>query len=171
MRMFDRLRIGAATLTTLLIAGSPSAHAGLKVGDAFPDLASHKLEGKLPASLKGKVVLVDFWASWCGPCAQSFPALEELHKRYQDRGFVILAVSVDEKKADLEAFLKKRPVSFAVVRDAEHKLVAAVDVSAMPTSFLVDTKGKVRFRHTGYHGEQTKRQYADEIESLLKETP
>ncbi len=167
----DRPWICAPLLALLLAAGILPARAGLKAGDAFPDLAAQKLEGKLPEALKGKIVLVDFWASWCGPCAQSFPAMEELHKRYKERGFVILAVSVDEQAADLQAFLKKRPVSFAVVRDAEHKLVTAADVSAMPTSFLLDAKGKIRFVHTGYHGDATKKQYAEEIEALLKEKP
>lgn len=148
-----------------------TAQAGVKVGDSFPVLAEQKLEGALPDSLQGKVVLVDFWASWCGPCAASFPAMEDLYKRYKDRGFVIVAVSVDEKAGDMQVFLKKHAASFAIVRDAEHKLVSAVNAQAMPTSFLLDGTGKVRYVHSGYRGEETKKQYAAEIESLLKDTP
>jgi len=156
---------------SLLLTGAQFASAALKVGDAFPDLFAQKLEGKLPESLKGKVLFVDFWASWCAPCAQSFPAMEELQKTYAKRGLVIIAISVDEKDAAMQAFLKKHPASFAVVRDAAHKLVSAVDVSAMPTSFIVDADGKVRFLHNGFHGDETKKQYITEIESLLKDKP
>jgi thiol-disulfide isomerase/thioredoxin len=170
MPLINRSVIRTALLGMVLAAAACQAQAGLKVGDAFPDLAAQNLEGKLPATLKGKVVLVDFWASWCAPCAKSFPAMEELQKRYADR-VVILAVSVDEKLSDMQTFLKKHPASFTVVRDAEHKLVAAVNAEAMPTSFLVDAAGRVRFIHNGFHGEETRKQYLEEIESLLKGTP
>src|SRR5579862_4013190 len=96
---------------------------GVKAGDSFPDLSAFKLEGKLPDSTKGKVVMVDFWASWCEPCKQSFPAMEDLHKRYADRGLVIIAVNVDENRPDMEAFLKKNTATFVVVRDPSQKLV------------------------------------------------
>ena len=167
----ERMGRFAAALVGVLTLSLVVAQAGWKVGDVLPDLAAQKLEGKLPDSLKGKVVLVDFWASWCVPCAESFPALEELHQRYKDRGLVILAVSTDEERAKMEKFLKKHPVTFAVVRDAGQKLVAQADVSTMPTSFLVDAEGKVRFIHAGFHGEKTRKQYAEEIESLLKTKP
>lgn len=144
--------------------------APLKIGDAFPDFTKCKLEGSLPASLKGKVVLVDFWASWCGPCKKSFPALDELHRLYGKKGLVVLAVNVDEKPAEMENFLKKTPAGFTVVRDLEQKLVAQLGVAGMPTSFLLDATGRVRFLHKGYAGDETKKQYVREIEELLKET-
>ena len=152
----------------VLLAGIVStASAALKVGDTLPDLASFNLEGKLPDSLKGKVVIVDFWASWCLPCAKSFPVLDELQKKYGDR-LVILAVNVDEKKTNMDKFLEKHPVSFTVVRDAGQKLVAVAEPATMPTSFLLDGEGKVRFLHNGFHGEDTRKEYVTEIESLLK---
>jgi len=145
-----------------------SAHAGWKVGDPLPNLRAQQLEGELPDSVKGKVVLVDFWASWCGPCAESFPVMEELHKRYQDQGLVILAINTDEKRANMEKFLKKHSTSFIVVRDAAQKLVSQADAVTMPMSFLVDREGKVRFVHDGFRGNETKKKYITEIESLLK---
>jgi len=141
---------------------------GIKPGDAFPDLGGFKLEGKLPDSIKGKVVLVDFWASWCEPCKQSFPVMEELQKHYGERGFIIVAVNVDENRADMEAFLKKNTASFVVMRDAGQKLVDKAGIATMPSSFLIDREGKVRFTHTGFRGAETKKKYEEEIESLLK---
>jgi thiol-disulfide isomerase/thioredoxin len=153
---------------TLLLAGIFStANAALKVGDTLPDLANYKLEGKLPGSLKGKIVIVDFWASWCLPCAESFPVMDELQKKYGDR-LVIIAVNVDETAAKKDLFLKKHPVAFTIVRDAEQKVVADISPETMPTSFVVDGDGKVRFVHNGFHGAETRKQYVSEIESLLK---
>ena len=159
-------RLKKITLAALLAGILCHANAALKVGDTLPNLAEFRLEGKLPDNIKGKIVIVDFWASWCGPCAESFPVMDELQKKYAGR-VVIIAVSVDEKAVKMQTFLKKHPVSFTVVRDAEQKLVAAAGPETMPTSFIVDGAGKIHFLHNGFHGEQTRQQYIDEIESLL----
>ncbi|MCX6895533.1 MAG: TlpA disulfide reductase family protein [Verrucomicrobia bacterium] len=151
----------------LLAAGIFPAAAAVQVGDAFPDLATFSLEGKLPADCAGKIVIVDFWASWCKPCKMSFPALNELQARYAAQGVVIIAINEDEKRADMEAFLKKLPATFTVVRDAEQKLVRHIKVNTMPSSFVIDRTGKVRFAHSGFHGDDTKQTYITEIESLL----
>jgi thiol-disulfide isomerase/thioredoxin len=153
----------------VLIGLARSAQAGsIKPADVFPDLSAFKLEGKLPDSTKGKVVMVDFWASWCEPCKQSFPVMEDLHKRYADKGLVIIAVNVDENRPEMEAFLKKNTATFTVVRDANQKLVAKAGIATMPSSFLIDREGKVKFAHTGFRGAETKKKYEEEIESLLK---
>ncbi len=141
----------------------------LKVGQVFPELTTFKLEGKLPDNLRGKVVLVDFWASWCGPCKLSFPVMEDLHQRYHERDLVVIAVNVDEGAADMQSFLKKHSTGFAVVRDASQKLVARAAITTMPTSFLLDRAGKVRFVHHGFLGDKTKKEYEQEVELLLKE--
>ncbi len=157
-----------AALTVLMpLVFAPPAKAEVKTGDAFPDLTTFKLEGKLPESLKGKVVLVDFWASWCEPCKASFPAMEELQKKYADKGFVIIAINVDEERKEMEEFLKKNKATFTLVRDAAQKLVDKAGVATMPTSFLIDGEGKVRFVHAGYQGDVTKKEYERRIESLL----
>jgi len=144
-----------------------AAVAGIKVGDTFPALAGFKLEGKLPDTLKDKVVMIDFWASWCDPCKESFPAMEELHKTYGPKGLVIVAINVDENRPDMEEFLKKNAGTFAIVRDAAQKLVDKAGIATMPTSFLIDREGKVRFVHAGFRGDETKKKYKQEIESLL----
>jgi thiol-disulfide isomerase/thioredoxin len=156
------------TLATLLAGTVFTTSAALKVGDAFPDLATFKLEGKLPDALKGKIVIVDFWASWCGPCKESFPAMNELQKQYGDKGLIIVAINEDEEQSDMQGFLKANTATFDVVRDAKQKLVALAGIQTMPSSFLLDETGTVRFVHSGFHGAETRKQYVEEIESLLK---
>ena len=134
----------------------------------FQDTAGSREPPPLPDALKGKVVMIDFWASWCEPCKQSFPAMEDLHHRFSDKGLVIVAINVDENRTDMEDFLKKNAATFAVVRDAGQKLVAHAGIATMPSSFLIDRDGKVRFVHTGYRGTETKKKYEEEIQSLLK---
>ena len=160
--------LAAALLAGLLTANV--AAGAIKVGDTFPDLASFKIEGKLPESLKDKVVMIDFWASWCDPCKESFPAMEDLQKPLGPKGLVIIAINVDEDRKEMEDFLKKNApsASFTLVRDATQKLVEKAGVATMPGSFLLDREGKVRFIHTGYRGNETKKKYEQEIESLLK---
>ena len=159
-------------LAAVALAGlfATSAAAAIKVGDAFPDLASFKVEGKLPESLKDKVVLIDFWASWCDPCKESFPVMDDLQKRYGPKGLVIIAVNVDEDRQEMEDFLKKHAPSpsFTLVRDATQKLVEKAGIATMPGSFLLDRQGKVRFVHNGYRGPETKKKYEQEIESLVR---
>ncbi|MBI3853015.1 MAG: TlpA family protein disulfide reductase [Verrucomicrobia bacterium] len=140
---------------------------GIKVGDAFPDLGSFSLEGKMPETTKGKVVLVDFWASWCGPCKESFPVMEELQKQYGPKGLIILAVNLDDDAAAMQDFLKSHPVSFTVVRDAKKKMVSTVNIASMPSSFVLGPDGKVAAIHKGFYGKETSKQYAKEIEGLL----
>jgi thiol-disulfide isomerase/thioredoxin len=150
-----------------ILAAAP-ARAEIKAGDAFPALAAAGLSGAVPAT-EGRVVLVDFWASWCAPCKASFPALAKLHADYAPRGLVIVAVGVDEKPADFAAFVRKWTPPFAVVHDREQQLVRAVKVPAMPTSYLLGRDGRVRFVHQGYHGETTDRELRAHLDQLLAE--
>ncbi|MDB5354255.1 MAG: Redoxin domain protein [Phycisphaerales bacterium] len=156
-------------IALLVFILAPWCPAAFKPGDPLPALDSYKLEGKLPDTLKGRVILLDFWASWCRPCKESFPAMQELHKQYAGRGLTIIAVNVDEKREDMDRFLKAANVSFTVVRDPGQKLVAAADVPAMPTSFLIDRSGKIRSVHKGFVRDETMKQYQEQIQLLLKE--
>ena len=162
--------IPRAVLAALLLMMLPVvAFADFKEAENLPELASFQLEGKLPDELQGRVILLDFWASWCAPCKSSFPAMEALTKDYAGQGLTIIAISVDEKRENMQQFLKSAKVSFTVVRDAQHKLVAAADIRSMPTSFLIDRCGKIRFVHAGFDRDKTAREYVKEIEQLLKE--
>lgn len=152
-----------AALGLSLLAGATAARAAdtLAAGQPFPALQDFALEGTLPDLAGAKIVIVDFWASWCAPCKASFPVYDQLQKEYGARGVRVVAVNVDQNGRQMDAFLKKQPVSFAVVRDAQARLVAQVRVPTMPTSFVIDAKGVVRFVHTGFHGEETRKLYVE----------
>lgn len=149
------MKLNRRQLLQSLLAALPgtalfSAESRWAEGSPLPSLASYGLEGSIP-SFKGKVLLIDFWASWCTPCKASFPTLNHLHETLSSRGLVVLGVNVDEKAADRDRFLKSTPASFPVVRDAGQKLVAAANVKTMPTSFIVDRAGIIRHVHSGFH--------------------
>ena len=157
----------AAVGCGLSVAAPLAWAAGLQPGDTLPDLKSLQLEGNLP-DLSGKVVHLDFWASWCVPCRQSFPVLENLHKTYGSKGYVLIGVSMDEKQADMERFLKKNPVTFATVRDAQEKLAAKVRPPGMPTSYFFGADGRLDSVHPKFEGESTRKKYVEIVERLIK---
>jgi len=101
-------------------------------------------------SLRGKVVYIDFWASWCGPCRRSFPWLAELQKKYGDRGFTVVAVNLDKTRDAADEFLEKLPAPFTIAYDPDGKAAESFHVSAMPSSFLVGRDGAVIESHTGF---------------------
>lgn len=118
--------------------------------------------------LKGKVVMLNFWASWCGPCRQEMPLLDQMHKRYSALGFTLVGVNVDQNSKDAEDWLSKTPVSFPVLFDRESKVSKLYDVSAMPSTVFIDRQGNVRYLHRGYKaGDEG--EYLNQIRALLKE--
>ena len=131
------------------------AGAAVEAGDGAPDVVLPLLvdDGSASqslAALRGKVVYLEFWASWCGPCRVSFPQLEQLRAELGPRGFEVLAVNVDEVEADARRFLQQVPVSYPVVRDASGATPAAYGILGMPTGYLIDRDGLVRLVHQGY---------------------
>ena len=160
-RILAIIAFAAATILPVT-AGTP------KAGDPLPKIGGLIPEAKLPATA-GKVVLVDFWASWCAPCKASFPVLNQLQAKYAAKGLVIIGISVDEDAAKYKAFAEKKAAAFNLVHDSAHKAAAAFNVSTMPTSFVVDRKGIVRFVHTGFHGAKSEAEYIKQIEALLAE--
>jgi thiol-disulfide isomerase/thioredoxin len=156
-------------LLVLALSAPLVADAQVGTGDLFPELSSASLAGGNLPQTKGRVVLVDFWASWCPPCKASFPALARLHSEFAERGLVIVGVSVDEKQTAYDAFVKKMQPTFPVVRDPEQKLVREVKVPTMPTSYIIGRDGRVRVVHSGFHGEATEAELRRNIEQLLSE--
>lgn len=127
--------------------------AGVTVGQVAPAVSLPNLSVAGEASLeslRGKVVYVDFWASWCGPCRVSFPQLEQLRNELGPKGFEVLAINVDEVEADARQFLSEVPVSYLVVRDAEGITPQTFGILGMPTGYLIDRKGIVREIHQGF---------------------
>lgn len=109
--------------------------------------------GDAPIALdqyKGKVVVVDFWASWCVPCRRSFPWLDEMQSKYRAQGLVVIAVNMDAEPREAEAFLQEFPVSFRIVRDTDGSLARSFDVVAMPSSYVIDRNGNIVARHLGF---------------------
>ena len=144
-----------------------TSHAQLAEGAAFPNPKSFAVTGTVPP-IKGKVVLYDFWASWCGPCRQAFPAYEKLYKKYRSRGLVIVGIGTDKKPADSAKFLKGLSYSFPVVLDHTQKFVAKVRPKGMPTAYLVGKNGRVIHIHTGFRGTKTIKALEAQIETALK---
>jgi cytochrome c biogenesis protein CcmG, thiol:disulfide interchange protein DsbE len=115
-------------------------------------------------SLRGRVVYVDFWASWCEPCRRSFPWLNALRERYADRGLTIVAINLDKDRHAADAFLEKFPASFLVAYDPAGKTAEAYRVSAMPSSFLIGPTGTLLSSHAGFDSRKT-----GPIEALIQE--
>ena len=160
-----------ALACALALVLSPCALA-LEAGASAPDVASTRLEDPAQslslASLRGTVVYVDFWASWCVPCRLSMPALDALYRQNRARGFSVVGVNKDVAAADARRFLAKVPVTFTLVSDSQDALARAFDVKAMPSGYLVDRKGVVRKVHRGFTAE-TAEALAREVDALLKE--
>lgn len=145
-----RLAALLTVLATTLCLLSPPAHA-LEPGQAVPDvdLPGTSLAPKLSA-LQGKLVYVDFWASWCGPCRQSFPWMNEMQRKYAARGLQIVAINVDAKRKDADEFLQQTPAGFALAFDAKGESARRLQVKGMPTSMLIGADGKLLWVHQGF---------------------
>jgi len=156
---------GATVACTLAMTSMVGASASMAPTFTLPSRSGDTVS---LAQLKGKVVMLNFWASWCGPCRQEMPLLEQMHKRYSALGFTLVGVNVDANSKDAEEWLSNTPVSFPVLFDRESKVSAMYDVKAMPSTVFIDRKGNVRALHKGYKaGDEG--EYLNQIRALLKE--
>lgn len=163
------LKFPIAALAALLLAAAwpAAANDGTVPAPAF-SLASRDGKQVSLADLKGQVVMINFWASWCGPCRQEFPALDQIYAKYKPMGFTLVAINVESEKADAERFLEKTPASFPILFDPDNKVSGNYGVSAMPTTVLVDRQGRVRWQHRAYKpGDEAK--YIEQIRAALRE--
>jgi len=118
---------------------------------------------------RGKVVIVDFWASWCVPCRRSFPWLDEMQKKYAADGLVVVGVNMDADQVDANNFLQAHPVDFRIVQDSEGILARRYDVIAMPSSYVIDRSGEIVVRHLGFKVAR-QQEYEATLLSVLRET-
>ena len=121
---------------------------------------------QLVASHQGKVVYVDFWASWCVPCRKSFPWMNEMQAKYADNNFTVLSVNLDAEKKFATEFLEQTPAQFAIFYDPKGQVAKAFKLKGMPSSFIINRQGKIISRHVGFT-KQKQQQYEQEILSLL----
>jgi len=152
-------------LAAFLVAGIACA---TEPGEAAPPFALPTAKGDSVVldKLKGKVVYVDFWASWCGPCRRSFPWMNEMQQKYGGKGFVVVGINVDKKRPDADKFLVQNPASFTIVYDEAGTTPSAYGVKGMPSSYLVDTAGRVAYVERGFLDEH-KAELEQRIASLV----
>jgi peroxiredoxin len=134
---------------SLALAGSAAA---LSVGARAPEIGRPDLNGRTiqMSGLRGKVVIVDFWASWCEPCREEMPVLDRLYRDLRERGLVVVGVSVDRTIGNVNGFLRRTPVSFPIVHDANHEIANRYAPPRMPSSYIIDRRGVVRHVHEGF---------------------
>ncbi|PYR95007.1 MAG: redoxin [Acidobacteria bacterium] len=155
----------ALTLIALLAVASLQAN-----GRTAPRLKLRAIDGSTVElkALNGKVLLVDFWASWCLPCKAVFPALNSLHEEFQAKGVEVMAINVDEKRRDADAFLARTPHTLQVMVDPKMVAADAFRVRQIPTAFLIDRAGMIRYTHEGYAIEALDA-FRTEVATLLAE--
>jgi peroxiredoxin len=142
----------------------------ITVQDDAPDFTLKSLQGKNLRlhEYRGRVVLLNFWASWCGPCRQEMPLLDQIHKRYKDAGFAVVSVNVEGDPLPARALAQETGVSFPVLIDSGQKVSELYELEAMPSSVLIDRDGVVRYIHRGYQpGDEA--QYLKVVKQLIKE--
>jgi len=159
-------RVFAAIVLTSALGTS----AGVATPQAAPDFALPARNGgdvRL-SELRGQVVMINFWATWCGPCRQEMPLLQQLQAKYEPLGFTLLGINVESDSAVAQTWLKGVPVSFPILFDRGNEVAGRFGVEGMPSTVFVDRAGNVRYVHRGYKpGDEAT--YADMIHSLVKE--
>ncbi len=153
--MLRSLGIRAASICApaIFAAVALSGFALAKPGAKAPNCKLHLLDGKASTSigqLRGKVLYVDFWASWCVPCKASFPFMNAIDKELAGKGLQVVAINLDEKPEDAKKFLTKHPVRFAIAVKANESCAKEFGVEGMPSSFIVDRSGTIRLVHPGF---------------------
>ncbi|MBL8225582.1 MAG: TlpA family protein disulfide reductase [Chromatiales bacterium] len=177
-RPFRRALAGITGLAGSLVAAAAllavpgifaTSHASGAAGPAPQFTLEQRGGGSVSlADLKGKVVLVNFWATWCGPCRKEMPLLEQIHRKYAPLGLVMVGVNVEEDGRLFDTFLKDVPVSFPILLDPKNGVSKLYDVAAMPSTVIIDRKGNIRYVHQGYQpGDENA--YQDMVRTLIRE--
>lgn len=158
---------------SVFVLFSASQARASSIGEAMPACDVTPLASSTVSNLeqfRGKIVYVDFWASWCPPCVKSFPFMNELISEFKDRGVEVVAVNLDEFPSDAEAFLSRHDTQFSVVSDESKSCAKAFNVKAMPSTYLIDRNGVIRHIHLGFRDDATL-ELKQAIEQLLEDNP
>ncbi|MEM9254725.1 MAG: TlpA disulfide reductase family protein [Pseudomonadota bacterium] len=156
-------------ILTLLLAGTSLSWASTSGEPAANfTLKSSGGDNIRLSEYRGQVVLINFWASWCGPCRQEFPHLDDLHEKYTDLGFTVFGVNVEQDRQSADRVLREIPVNFPILFDDENVVSELYNVDAMPMTVLVDRSGAVRFLHRGYKPGYEDN-YERQVRALIKE--
>jgi peroxiredoxin len=169
MQVSTRTLLKRCAMAAVIMASTAFAAAGDSAGPA-PAFTLTTLEGAPSglAAYKGQVVMVNFWATWCGPCQQEMPLLDQMYKKYKPAGFTLIGVNVDKEAPAVKALLTRKPVSFPVLLDPANSVSKAYHVDEMPSSVIIDRKGVIRYVHRGYKpGDEN--DYQDRIRQLIRE--
>jgi len=152
--------LAAVTLLSVTYVGA------LDRGSRAPAIALRSLEGDAfrLADARGKVVVVDFWASWCVPCGEAMPALDRIYRRYRQHGLVVVGVNVDREERNARRFLRQTRVSFPVLHDGGHRIADRYRPPTMPSTYVIDRRGVVRHVHTGFRSGD-----AERLERVIRE--
>jgi peroxiredoxin len=157
---------GCAMAAIVLASAAFAADSG-GPAPAF-SLSSVSGEQSALSQYKGQVVMVNFWATWCGPCQQEMPLLDQMYKKYKPAGFTLIGVNVDKEAPAVKELLARKPVSFPVLLDPANQVSKAYHVDEMPSSVIIDRKGAIRYVHRGYKpGDEN--DYQDRIRQLIRE--
>ncbi len=170
MKTFSFLRHLLPVLVLAIVPAAPVVAAMPTIGQQAPDFTLRASNGKnlKLSELRGNVVMINFWATWCAPCRQEMPHLNRFHEQYHKAGFVLLGVNVDDQAASAEAMARELKIAFPVLFDADKQVSRRYDVDAMPSTVLIDRDGKVRQIFRGYRA-GTEQRYEAAIRELIKQ--
>lgn len=155
-------------LGLLLCFSATNAAFALEAGKPMPEIGLKTLDGKnvTAKALKGKVVVLDFWATWCGPCKVELPILQKLYKKYGKDGLVIIGINIDNEPDKLKGFLSKLGVTFPIAHDKGKEVTKRYEPEKMPSSFIIGRDGVVKHVHAGFNAEDEAK-FEKEIKALL----
>ncbi|MGB0680855.1 MAG: TlpA family protein disulfide reductase [Polyangiales bacterium] len=159
-------------MATVSVSGA-AAGKGVGEGSKAPAVSAKSIDGKKlswKALLKKhKVIVVDFWAEWCEPCKEEVPFLNKLYKKHKKDGLLVIGINIDKTEKKMNAFLDGKKIAFPIVHDAKAKFVKKYNPPKMPTSYIIDSEGKVRHMHAGFHLSKDGKKMKKEIKKLLKD--
>lgn len=170
MQTFTKLRSGACKVLLVAALSLPHISSATPQLQPAPNFTLPSIDGAnlRLSEYRGDVVMVNFWATWCGPCRQEMPLLDKMYKRYKKAGFTLLGVNVEKDRAKAQRVAKQLNVSFPILFDSAQQVVDAYKVGSMPSTVLVDRNGNIRYVHLGYKAGDEKL-YSKMVKELLIE--